>query len=313
MWFRQTKFYQLSNKIDNTETLSTALSDFAFEPCPPSFAITQGWTGPIYQEAGEPLIHSIPGYMIFCLQFEEKLLPMTVVRQAVKDKIREIEVKEDRKVRAKEKQQLNEEMRHSLLPKAFSKFSRVHAIIDIKQQLLMVNATQEKKLESFLTLFNRSVKTTEAKEIPIKTVMPILTDWLIKNNHPSTFAIEKNAVLQDPNYQQRVVRCQQQDLSANSIQTLLSEGCAVKQLTLSWHDQIIFSLHDDFTLRSIKYQDELVEAAKEINVESDAQRFDADFLIMAESLHNLTRELLPYFAEMDSAKAEAAEAETILA
>lgn len=312
MWFRQTKFYKLSEKIDKVEALQEALGDFAFQPCPPSFAITQGWTGPIYQEAGEPLVHSIPGYMIFCLQFEEKLLPMTVVRQAVKDKVREIEVNEDRKVRAKEKQELNEEIRHSLLPKAFSKFSRIHAIIDVKQQLLIVNATQEKKLESFLTLFNRSINLADAQEIPFKTIMPILTNWLIKNNHPSSFAIEKSAVFQDPNYQQRVVRCQQQDLSATSIQNLLSEGCAVKQLTLSWHDQISFALHDDFTLRSIKYQDELIEAAKEINAESDAQRFDADFLIMAESLHNLTRELLPYFAETDSTKTEKVAEEVVL-
>ncbi|MAZ77442.1 MAG: hypothetical protein CMF39_02045 [Legionellaceae bacterium] len=304
MWFRQAKFYQLSNKLDGPESLSDLLSDFAFEPCPPSFAITQGWIGPIYHEGGEPLVHHIPGYLLFCLQFEEKILPMTVVRQAVKEKIREIEINEDRKVRTKEKQQLNEEIRHSLLPKAFSKFSRVHAMIDVKQQLLIVNTTQEKKLESFLTLFHRSIKNIEAKNIAFKSIMPILTSWLMNNNHPNSLIIEKNAVLQDPNYQQRVVRCQQQDLSAKSIQTLLSEGCAVKQLTLSWQQQIAFALHDDLTLRSIKYQDELIEAAKEINAESDAQRFDANFLIMAESLHNLTRELLPYFAEIQPSTAK---------
>ena len=102
-------------------------------------------------------------------------------------------------------------------------------------------------------------------------------------------------MLQDANQQNRIIRCQQQDLFASNIQSLIKEGCEVKQLVLSWNDQVNFALADDFSLRSIQFQDEIKEQAKDMEPETKQQQFDEDFLIMTATLSNLLNELLNFF------------------
>lgn len=58
-----------------------------------------------------------------------------------------------------------------------------------------------------------------------------MTSWLKHQNYSSSFSIEKSCVLQDANHESRVIRCKEQDLFA-SIQTLIKDGCEIKQLAL---------------------------------------------------------------------------------
>ncbi len=104
-------------------------------------------------------------------------------------------------------------------------------------------------------------------------------------------------MLQDVDQQNRIIRCQHQDLFASSIQSLLKGGCEVKQLALSWQEQIYFVLADDFSLRSIRFQDEIKEQAKDMEPETQEQQFNADFFIMSTCLRELLAELLEVFAK----------------
>jgi recombination associated protein RdgC len=124
-----------------------------------------------------------------------------------------------------------------------------------------------------------------------------MTDWLQKSSCPKSLTIDDACILQDPKKQGRIIRCQQQDLSVPSIQALIKDGCEVNQILLTWQDRISFSLKDDFTLRSLKYQDSLIEAAKESSTENEQDRFDADFIIMTETINKLLSDLLNYFAK----------------
>ena len=103
--------------------------------------------------------------------------------------------------------------------------------------------------------------------------------------------------MQDPNKQTRMIRCQNQDLFANSVQAFIKEGCEVKQLALLWHDRVSFVLADDFSIRSIRFQDEVIAAAKDINAETKQQEFDADFFIMTQTFHGLFDDLLALFSK----------------
>ncbi len=91
-----------------------------------------------------------------------------------------------------------------------------------------------------------------------------MTSWLTQKNHASSFSIEKSCVLQDANHQGRVIRCQEQNLFASSIQSLIKDGCEIKQLALNWQDRIDFILLDNLSLQSIRFKDEIIEQVKEM-------------------------------------------------
>lgn len=296
MWFKQIQLFQLSDPIAfNPEELAAKLEPLAFTSCLPSFPSSMGWISPIDEEDA-PLVQAANGFMMICLQIEEKILPASVIRQELTDKVKQIEATGERKVRQKEKLSLKDEITMTLLPRAFTKMTRIYAYIDTKNQWLVLATTQASKTEQFVSLFKRSIS-EGLQSFELKKVAPELTHWLKTQNYPTIFAIEKACVLQDPDQQNRIIRCQQQDLFAPSIQSLIKDGCQVKQLALCWHDRVNFMLADDFSLRSIQYEDEIRDYAKDLEAETKQQQFAADFFIMTETLTNLLGELLGVFME----------------
>jgi recombination associated protein RdgC len=262
MWFKQIQFFQLTDSLKDTDAFAEKLEALTFTPCLPSLPASSGWVAPLGEEEDAPLVRTLNSCHMLCLQQEEKILPATVIRQTLDEKIKQLESLQDRKIRQKEKLALKDEITHTLLPRAFSKRSKLYAYIDTKNHWLILNTTHTAKTEQFLTLFKRAV-TENIYPFELKKLAPILTHWLQHKSYPNSFSIEKSCVLQDSKQQNRVIRCQQQDLFAGSIQALIKDGCEAKQLALCWHDQLKFTLTDDFTLRSIQMVDEITEQTQE--------------------------------------------------
>lgn len=295
MWFKQVQLFELKNASKYTsDNLIKKLEELAFRPCLPSMQSSIGWVPPIDDE-GVPLVLAVNGYLMMCLQVEEKILPATVIRQELNQKVKQIELQDDRKVRQREKLALKDELMLTLLPRAFTKFTRYYAYIDTKNNYLVFNTTQAKKTEQFISLFKKSVS-EDISTFELKKLSPIVTSWLKNQNYPTEFAIEKACLLQDPDREDRTIRCQEQDLFAASIQALIKDGCEVKQIALSWHDRVNFVLSaDDFTLRSINYEDEITAQATEMEAETKQQQFIADFFIMTAAIAELLSDLQNVF------------------
>lgn len=297
MWFKQIQIYQITMPIPTSANeLAKRLEPFAYHPCLPSMPQSIGWVSPLEMDGEElPLTRGLNGCFMLCLQIEEKILPNDVINNAVKDKIKHIELEEDRKVRRKEKLNIKEEMTFTLLPRAFSKLMRIYAYIDTRHQWLILNAASPKRTEQFMSLFKKSLGDGVTHFDLIKP-SSVLTHWLKEQAYPDTFAIEKTCVLQDPNQENRMIRAQQQDLFADSIQALLTEGCEVIQLALCWYDKVNFVINQEFVLRGIHLaEDDVLDGQDEI--ETKAQKFDADLVMMAELLAGLINDLLKIFVK----------------
>lgn len=295
MWFKQAQIFQLKSvKTLDTTTLISELESLAFRACIPGLASTHGWASPS-PEADSSLVYSVNDFLLVCLQFEDKILPPAVVRQEVSEKIKEIETKEERKISALQKQALKEQVTINLLPRAFSKLSRTYALIDLKNNWLILDTTTNSKVETFVEFFKRSVLGTELTAIETKKIAPILTKWLIDHQIPTPFTADKSCVMRDPAQQTKVVRCTNQDLFIGGIQTLLRDGNQVTEMSVSWHEHVTFTLVDNFTLKSIKYHDEVLNLAKENYDESEYQRFVSDFIIMSSTLRDVMTDLFKLF------------------
>lgn len=296
MWFKQAQLFQLTDAFRYTPTaLIEKLEELEFQECLPSMPFGPGWVSPVDEEDA-PLIQSMNGYTMICLQIEEKILPPIVIRQELAKKIKQIENSEDRKVSPKEKYALKDEITATLLPRAFSKLTKVYAYIDSKNHWLVLGIANAKKTEQFLSAFKKTFGDSIGT-LQIKKLASLMTSWLKHQNHSSSFSIEKSCVLQDANHESRVIRCKEQDLFENPIQSLIKDGCEIKQLALNWQDRIDFVLLDDLSVQSIKFSDEIIEQVKEMEAGTKQQQFNADFLIMTETLHGLFKDLLDSFTE----------------
>lgn len=301
MWFKQFQMFQLTAPINSSASvLHEKLQPFRFSECLPSMPASMGWVSPIDEDDEfAPLTRGLNGCIMICLQTEEKILPGSVVTKALKDKVKAIELAEGRKVRQKEKLSFKDELVHTLLMQAFTRFNRLYGYIDTRHNRLIINSTSPKKIESFLMMLKKAVGDQIATFDVVKP-SAVMTQWLKTQDYPTNFSIERNCILQDPNEQHRIIRCQQQDLLADSIQTLVKDGCEVVQMGMCWQDRINFVLSQDFSLKSVGYtEDDIAEIKDEL--ETKQEKFDADFIMMIESLSELLNELLSIFVKQTEA------------
>ena len=308
MWFKQAKIFELAESFRYTpDALAEKLEGLAYKECLPSMPYGSGWIAPVDDE-DMPLVQAMNGYLMICLQVEEKILPPMVIRQELAKKIKQIEKFENRKVGPKERYSLKDELITTLLPRAFSKLTSVYAYLSPNHRRLVLSVANAKKTEQFLLAFQKTFGET-IHAIKIKQLSTLMTAWLKNQNHSSAFSIEKSCVLQDANQQDRVIRCKEQDLFASSIQALIKDGCEITQLALNWQDRVDFVLSQDCALQTIRFQDEILMEAKSMEAGTKQQQFNADFFLMTQTLEGLLKDLLSLFTEQSVKNvAETAEA-----
>lgn len=296
MFFKQIQLFHLAEaKNDSFEDWTARLQSLVFQPCLPSIPVSMGWV-PLIDEENAPLIQEMNGRRMICMQVEERILPAVVIRQALNERIKQLEAAQDRKIRQKEKHSLKDEVVLTLLPRTFSKLTRVYAYLDLKHRWLVLGTTNKKRTEQFFSIFKKTIS-ENVRPFELKKVSPIITQWINQKNYPDSFSIEKKCVLQDAKQKTRIIRCQQQDLFVNSIQEFIQDGCELKQVEISWRDRVSFVLSDDFTLRSLRFQDDIRDEVKAMEPETQQQKFAADFFIMAETFADLFSDLLSLFAK----------------
>ena len=308
MWFKQIQFYELKNTISyQPELLAEKLQLFPFQPCLPSLPLSLGWVSPLDQD-NSPLVFAADGYILIALAIAEKVLPATVIRQAVDEKVKEFEQSENRKIGYKQKQSLKDDIIQSLLPRAFIKTQKLYACIDTRNQWLWLATTNSKMSEHFHLAWSKVMPEIGLIKPELRKIAMILSHWVQHRSNPKAFSIEKNVVLQDARQQNRVIRCQQQDLTAANVQSFIKEGCEVRQLALTWQDRIQFTIDDELNLRGVRFSDQLLE--REIApMDSPELRMASDFVLLTANLTELTQDLLDCLGKKESAETASAKIE----
>ncbi|MBS0359601.1 MAG: recombination-associated protein RdgC [Proteobacteria bacterium] len=308
MKFKNLKIFQLQKPFEyQPEKLSEQLSDLAFEPCSPAMPSSMGWCNP-FDKDNALLTHGINGVILLCLKIEEKVLPPAVLRDQIDHKVKQIEQQQQRTVYKKEKQSLKDEVYFSLLPRAFTKITRLYGYIDTRERWLVIDTASDSKAELFLTFLRKTLTTLQAKSPETMRLPTILTEWLKTHQISKGFDINPYCVLVQPNNKRSVVRCQEHDLSNQGVQYFLKQGSEVHQLGLSWREQVDFVLRNDFSLAQVSFTDELKNSLKDTHYDTVEQELDAAFFLIAETCRHLINELYALLAKpVSETKEEAIE------
>ena len=106
VWFKNLVLFRLIEPFGmSPEQVGEALIDDAFRPCGGLDPFSYGWESPLGR-LGTELVHAANGCILLCARREERILPPAVVREAVEEKVADIEEKEFRTVYRKERQRM---------------------------------------------------------------------------------------------------------------------------------------------------------------------------------------------------------------
>ncbi|HEK2782023.1 TPA: recombination-associated protein RdgC [Proteus mirabilis] len=292
-FFKNAIVYRMTRDIQiSAEQLEEALKTLAFTPCSSQDMSRTGWVSPLGNQ-GEMLTHVAGNQILLCLRKEEKILPSTVIKETLQEKIEKLESEQGRKLKKTEKATLKDEVIHSLLPRAFSKYSQTQLWIDLDKQRIIVDASSSKRAEDSLALLRKTIGSLPV--IPLHTEQPVeitLTEWVRNNDIPSGFMLHDEAELKAVLEEGGIAKFKKQDLASDEIATHIEAGKYVTQLSMEWQERISFTITDSLMLKKISLSDVLKEHNDDIHHEDYAQRFDADFILFTGEFSVLIDELV---------------------
>lgn len=293
LWFKNLMVYRLSRDITLTaDAMERQLAEFTFTPCGSQDMAKTGWISPM-GKSSDALTHIANGQIIICARKEEKMLPASVIKQNLEAKINKLEAEQARKLKKTEKDALKDEVLHSLLPRAFSRFNQTFVWIDTINNLIMLDCASAKKAEDTLALLRKSLGSLPV--VPLSFEKPLeltLTEWVRSGDTPAGFALMDEAELKAMLEGGGVIRCKQQDLVCDEIANHIESGKVVTKLALDYQERVQFMLADDASIKRLKFADTLREQNDDIDKEDVGQRFDADFILMTAEITALLTNLI---------------------
>lgn len=292
MWFRNLLPYRFtSNWTMSPGTLEKRLAARPLRPCTGLTAQSQGWLSP---RDDEQLVFSQGKQALFAYGTEAKLLPASVVKEAVKEKAARLEARLGLKPGRKQLREMKEQVTAELLPKAFGRRKLTRVWIDGENGWLFVDTGTVKRGDE-LTSFLRET----LGELPLeplstaKSPQTCMTSWLATGKVPGAFELDQDALLKGGEDDPSTIRFGKHGLDGEDVRKHVKDGKRVQQLGLTWHDRVRCVLVEPGVVKRVRFElmEEQREAADEAGA-NEEDRFEADFLLMCGELSKLMADLV---------------------
>ena len=288
MFFRNLTFFRFPvPKKKSFDHLDDALAEARLKPVGPLEPSSRGFVSPFGRDE-EAMSHRIGPAIWLTLGGEDRILPASVINDALGRKIAEIEDKDGRKLGGRARKRLKEDLVHEMLPKAFVKPMRLNASLDLKHGFLAVDTSSRKSAESFASELRHALGSFPA--VPLNAeVSPrnVLTGWIAGEPLPEGLALGDECEMKDPIDGGAIVRCQRQELQGDEIRQHLDAGKQVTRLALTLDDHLSFVLGEDLVVRKLKFLDGAVDSLENTERDSLNAELDARFALLSGELSRL--------------------------
>lgn len=295
MWFKNLCLFRLTEPfVLSPDELAEKLQPSEFRPCGGHDPVSMGWVSPL--AASGSLVYAANGRLMLCLKKQERVLPDSVVNEILAEKADVFESEQGRAMSKKERGRAKDEIIFDLLPKAFTYSRKLYAYIDAPSGWLIVDSASSKSAEDLLSLLRKSLGSLPA--VPVSTAnnpVKVMTQWLAGQDVPNDMVVADECELRAMGDDAGVIRCKRHDLKAPEIQNHLDSGKEAVKLALNWDERLSFVMDHQFYLKRLKFLDLVQNQLKDMDIEDEASRFDADFAIMTEELGHFLPRLLELF------------------
>lgn len=300
MWFKNATLLSLPRgfRIDPLE-LETALAgaqlrspgDLEFE--------TRGFVPvidrPTLAESdliGDPfppqMSRTVAGATLFSFATETRLLPASVLQDAVAKLCKKHEAEHGRRPGKRLRIEFREAVLGELLPRAFIKHSRTGAYLDLRRNLLVVDSASDAAAEAVATALRDALGSFPARPLCWEVSATLLmSEWLIASRLPDGFEFGDECELKDPSDHAMVARFRNHDLTTEEVVEHARCGKQVTQLGLIFDGRIGFVLDAKLKLRRLRFLDIVADRLDAQDGAAADSILDAEFALMSLELRRL--------------------------
>lgn len=286
--FKAFTVYKLLSRVSLAK-LEDALAADQFAPCGATQEKSIGWQPPREHEHGA-FVESVDGQYIARLMIETKSVPASAVKQKVKEEIAEIESTTGRKPGKRERREISEDARLSLLPMAFTKQCAVTVWIDPKAGYLVLDSVSQGRLDDVVTALIKAVTDLQISLIntntsPAAWMASVLTD---NDNLDRRLSIDRECELKAADESKAVVKYAKHPLDIQEVRDHIKLGKVPTKLALTWKDRVSFVLTEHLQFKKIAFLESVFEGGSRADGEDN---FDADVAIATGELRLLIPDL----------------------
>lgn len=286
MFFKNCSTFRLPAGYTLPEEIESALSERPLISPGPLELETRGFVSPFNRD-GAAFTLASGGCTLLNVATDSRLLPLSVLRDAVDARIAEHEATTGRNPGKRLRNDFREAALGELLPRAFINRARTAAYFDAGARLLIVDTASNKAAETVVTATRDALGTLPARPLATEASLNLLmSEWLISGRLPEGFEFGDEVELKDPSDTASVVRGRHRDLTAEEIVEHARCGNQVTQLGLIFDGRIGFVLDSQTRLRRVSFLDVVAEQLDTDGASPD-ELLDAEFALMSMELRRL--------------------------
>jgi len=273
------------------EAIEAALTPHKFVPARDMESERYGFVSPTDKD-DDPLVRAQGNVFLLCLKIQTKILPSSVIKEELKERLA-ARGAAGRKIRAKERQQMIDEIRFDLLPKAFSKYNRIIGYIDAQRREIIIGTASATQADEFLTCLRTAFGSLPVALLEAETAPQArMTEWAQSQKAPAKVKFGHEISLEDPTEGGKGA-FRKQDLTSEEILQCIDSGKRVQRISLCWNDYLSFSVDDRLVLRKIAPLDMFDETFE--GDDDENAKLDANLFMTYSGLRRLLPELYKWF------------------
>jgi recombination associated protein RdgC len=235
--------------------------------------------------------------VLLTLGGEDKLLPGSVVNDALSAKLDHIRETEGRNPGGRERKRIKDEVLTDLLPRAFARSSRCSAYLDLQLGWAIVDSSSRKNAENFVSAVREALGSFPAVPVNAESSpRALMTAWIAGEPLPDGFVLGDECELRDPVDSGAIVKCRRQELEADEVREHLKCGKQAFQLALIFEERLSFVLGEDLVIRKLKFLETVTESLEQGERDSQRDEVDAVFVLMSGELRILLKRLEEIFS-----------------
>lgn len=168
-----------------------------------------------------------------------------------------------------------------LLPRALSRISNLFAYLDVRNGLLVVDSPAPARAELLLSQLRTTLGSFPAAPLKSRlSLSAVMTRWLSGERLPQDFVLGEECELKHPEPDGGVISCKHQDLNSAEVFNHIKNGKRVVKLAIQWREHLSCVIHEDLSIKRLRFEDIISTAAEESEADDPASRFDVDFSLM---------------------------------
>ena len=270
------------------ETIEASLDKHRFVECGASQEMSLGWSEP-RGEAHGPLAESVGGQWILKLSIESKSVPASVVKRKAAERLQEIEATTGRKPGKKESKEIQEDVKQSLLPMAFTKRSNVLVWIDPESRTLVIDAGSQGRADEVISNLVKAIDGFSVMQINTQlSPAAAMAEWLTTQEAPAGFSIDRECELKAADESKSVVKYARHALDIDEVRQHVADGKIPTKLAMTWEGRVSFMLTEGLQVKKLTFLDGVFDGTSQEKEDG----FDADTAISTGEMQQMIPALM---------------------